>query len=197
MKAEVFLILAQQLNLSLKTTTMKRLLVLIFPVLFLASCKTLVPFTNQLKQDNGWQQTELEAIQYYTSETIILNRHVKNDETSIVSGKIKTIDGRQVEEIIIKEGTPGIVTAFPDSERIAVSFEISDDYYLTFGIDQNRGGRYYLRLKDYKKNEYAKVTYIGQTYSLSPQSLNAFLEIDMKKIKKEQKSLRVAKGRTL
>lgn len=177
---------------------MRKLLLLFVPVLFLLSaCKTLVPFTEELATQHNWEESELESLQYYNSETIVLNRYVTSDEASIVSGTLKMVDGRQVEEIIIKEGTPGIVTAFPDGERMAVSFEISDDYYLTFGVDEARGERYYLRLKEYKKNEYAKVTYIGKVYNLTPQSLNSFLQINMKKVLNEEKKQRIAKGRKL
>lgn len=163
----------------------------------LASCKTLVPFSSELREENNWKEDELNRIQFYTSETIILNRQLKNNSTNIVSGKVKTVNGRQVEEIIIKHGTPGVVSAYPDAERLAVSFEISDDYFLVFGVDKKRGDRYYLRLKEYEKNTLAKVTYSDQVFDVSPQSLNSYLVVNMKRINKEEKKLRVAKGRKL
>lgn len=166
-------------------------------VVLLSSCKTLVPFTQDLKTSNGWTDNEVKQIQYYNSAPIILNRQLKSNETGIVSGKIKMVDGKQVEEIVIRKGTPGVVSALPDGQRMAISFEIGDDHYLTFGLDKNRGGRYYLRLKDYQKNKYALVTYFDKTYNVSPQALTSYLQVNMKKIKKEQLSMRVAKGRKL
>lgn len=176
---------------------MKNILLLAVLLLSLSACKTLIPFTDDLRSDNGWGDKELKQIQYYNSETIVLQRQLNSNETGIVSGKIKMIDGKQVEEIIIRQGTPGVVSAIPDGNRLAISFEIGDDHYLTFGIDQKRGGRYYLRLKDFEQNKFALVTYHGQTYNIGPQSLTAYLQVNLKKVNKLQKSLRVAKGRKL
>lgn len=176
---------------------MKNLLLFASFVLLLSSCKTLLPFTNDLKTSNSWSEDDLKKIQYYNSETIILHRQLKSNETGIVSGKVKVVDGIKVEEIIIKKGTPGVVSAIPDQGRLAISFEIGDDHYLTFGIDENRGNRYYLRLKDFKRNEYALVSYFDKTYNIPPSALNAYLQVNMKKINKEEKQLRVAKGRKL
>lgn len=172
-------------------------MLLILAIISLSSCKTLIPFSEELKTDNNWNEAQLKQIQYYNSETIVLNRQLKSNETGIVSGKIKMVDGKQVEEIIIRKGTPGIISAIPDSKRLAISFEIGDDHFLTFGIDPQRGGRYYLRLKDYKKNQYAVVSYFDKTYNISPQALNAYLQVNLKKINKLKTELRVAKGRKL
>lgn len=176
---------------------MKKLVLFAFLIVSLSSCKTLIPFTDNLRTDNGWTDEELRQIQYYNSETIILHRQLNSNETGIVSGKIKMVDGKQVEEIVIRKGTPGVISAIPDGSRLAISFEIGDDHYLTFGIDQKRGGRYYLRLKDFEQNKFALVTYHGQTYNIGPQALSAYLQVNLKKINKLQKSLRVAKGRKL
>lgn len=176
---------------------MKNVWFVILLVVGLSSCKTLIPFTQNLKDSNNWSDADMKRIQFYNSEAIVLHRQLTSNETGIVSGKIKMVDGKQVEEIIIKKGTPGIVVATPKDQIMAVSFEIGDDHYLTFGIDPKRGNRYYLRLKDFKANEYALVTYFDQAYNISPQALNAFLQVNLKKINKEQTKLRIAKGRKL
>lgn len=176
---------------------MKKLILMLVPILFLSACKTLVPFTDDLKTQNNWKEGELKQIQFYLSTSITLNRQLTNSATAIVSGKIKTVDGKKVEEIIIKQGTPGILTELPDSKRMAVSFEIDDSHYLTFGSYENRGGRYYLMLREFKKDKYAKVSYVDNEYFISPESLNAFLQINMKKILKEDRKQRVAGGRKL
>lgn len=176
---------------------MKKLLVFMMLLSFLASCKNLIPFTQDLKTTNKWTDEDLKKIQYYNSEIIVLHRQLNSNETDIISGKIKMVDGKQVEEIIINKGTPGIISALPDGSRMAISFEIGDDHYLTFGVDEQRGGRYYLRLKDYEKNKFALVTYFDKTYNLEPLALNAYLQVNLKKINKLQSELRVAKGRKL
>lgn len=176
---------------------MKKLIFLLIPIFTLSACKTFVPFTNQLKTENRWNESDLKQIQFYLSNTITLHRQLGNSETKIESGVIKTIDGKKVEEVIIKKGTPGIVTNLADQKRMTVSFEIDDSHFLTFGSYVNRGGRYYLMLKDYQKNKWSKVTYVQKEFYISNESLQAFLQVDMKKIKKEEREQRVAGGRKL
>jgi len=176
---------------------MKKLILLIVPFIIFSSCKTYAPFTKKLKTDNNWQEEDLKKIQFYLSNTIVLHRQLGQSETKIESGVIKMVDGKEVEEVIIKKGTPGIVTNIADQKRMAVSFEIDDGYYLTFGSYQNRGGRYYLMLKEFQKDRWAKVTYVNKEFYISPESLQAFLQVDMKKINKEERNQRVAEGRKL
>jgi hypothetical protein len=176
---------------------MKKLFIWILPVILLSACKTLVPFTNELKINNGWKESDLRQIQFYVSNDIVLNRQLNSSETEIVSGKIKTINGKQVEQIIIKSGTPGILTTQPDNRRMAISFEIDDSYYLTFGAYENRGGKYYLMLKEVQNNKMAKVSYVNKEFYISPSSLEAFLQVNMKKILKEERKQRVAGGRKI
>jgi hypothetical protein len=176
---------------------MKKLLFIALALLTLTSCKTLIPFTENLKTDNNWSESQIKQIQFYNSEAIVLKRQLKSNEVGIVSGKIRMIDGKQVEEIIILKGTRGIIAALPSRQRMAISFEISDDHFLTFGIDPQRGDRYYLRLKDYEKNKFAIVTYFGKTYNIEQDALNSFLQVNLKKINKERTNLRVVKGRKL
>ena len=176
---------------------MKKLLLILIPILLLSACKTFVPFTNELKTKNSWKEADLKQIQFYLSNTITLHRQLGASETKIESGVIKTIDGKKVEEIVIKRGTPGLVTNKVGGKKMTVSFEISDEYFLTFGAYQTRGGKYYLMLKDFKKNKWSKVTYVGKEFYISPESLQAFLQINMKKILKEERSRRVADGRKL
>ncbi|MCB0537194.1 MAG: hypothetical protein KDE33_06660 [Bacteroidetes bacterium] len=176
---------------------MKNIILVSSLILLFSSCKTLVPFTENLKVENKWSDNELKSIQFYNSNTIILHRELNNNETGIESGKIKIIDGKEVEEIIIQAKTPGVVTSLP-SNKVAISFELDDSHFLVFGIDPKRNNRYYLRLKEkYNPNTGAKVTYNNKVYQISNGSLNSFLMVNLKKINKEQRNLRVAKGRKL
>lgn len=165
--------------------------------ILISSCKTLIPFTENLKVENKWTDNELKSIQFYNSNTIILHRELNSNETGIEAGKIKMIDGKEVEEIIIQSKTPGIVSALPQN-KIAISFELDDSHFLVFGVDEKRNNRYYLRLKEkYDSKTGAKVTYNDKVYQISNGSLNSFLMVNLKKINREQRNLRVAKGRKL
>lgn len=180
-----------------KTNKRITIIALLFLSIFLInSCKSYVPYTKQLTTKNNWSNNDIQKIQFYLSNTIIMYRQMGESETTIESGKIKIVDGKEVEEIVIKKGTPGIVTDFGNKEKMAVSFEIDDGHFLTFGSYKNRGGIFYLMLESYKKNQ-SKVTYVGKKYFISPESLHSFLQVDMKKIKKEERKQRVAGGRKI
>ena len=185
------------MNTTTSTKKLFKLLLIILPFLMLSSCKNYVPFTNTLKTDNGWGESELKKIQFYLSNSIVLHRQLGKSETKIESGVIKIVDGKKVEEVLIKKGTPGIVTNMADKKRMSVSFEIDDGHFLTFGSYSRRGGRYYLMLKGYEKDKRAKVTYVNKEFYISPESLKSFLQVDMKKINREERDQRVAGGRKL
>lgn len=176
---------------------MKNIVLVSTLLLIFSACKTFVPFTENLKEQNNWTDTQIKSIQFYNSDAIILHRELNSNETGIEAGKIKIIDGKEVEEIIIQGKTPGVVTALPGN-KIAISFEIDGNHFLVFGVDNKRNNRYYLRLKEkYNPKTGAKVTYNNKAYQISTASLNAYLMVNLKKINNEERKLRVAKGRKL
>lgn len=176
---------------------MKKLFLLILPILFLSACKTLVPYNKQLKEKYSWTESEIKQIQFYLSNPITLQRRLSNSSTEIVSGKIKTQNGEQIEEIYIKKGTPGILVADKGNKGYKISFEIDDNHTLTFGWFENKGSNYYLKADEFKKGKFYKVNYNGKTYNTNLSSLQSFLLINMKKIQKEERKQRVAGGRKI
>ena len=142
----------------------------------------------------GWEDDDLKRIQFYTSGDIVLQRKVKNSETQIESGEIKVIDGEQIEEIYIPEGTPGVAVQFPDRRRVGVSFEISDAHFLTFGVVPERGNRFYLNATEWR-GSVGQVTYNGVSFYTSPDAKDVYLLINMKAVRKSEKDSRTVKGR--
>lgn len=180
---------------------MKRTNVILFSMLgvfLLSSCgPKLTPFTQQLYDENNWSDDELKKIQFYTSDDIILFRELSRGESEIVSGEIKIRNGRKIDEVIIKKGTPGVLIFRPKEDKFAVSFESeNDDRYLIFGAAKRRGGQYRLFAKDWNRN-FGKVTYEGKTYRTSSESQYATLLVDLKRIRNTEVRKRVAKGRTV
>lgn len=158
----------------------------------------LTPFTQDLYEEQQWSDDELKRIQFYTSEDIVLYRELTRGESEIVSGEIKIRNGKKVDEVVIKEGTPGVLLFRPKEDKFAVSFEAdNDDRYLVFGASSKRGGQYRLQAKDWKRRRSGKVTYEGKTYTTSSESAYATLLVDLKRIRETKVQSRVAKGRTV
>lgn len=177
---------------------MRVLIILSASLLFFASCSPrLTDYTKRLENANNWSEDELRQIQFYLSADIVLKKQVKEGSSEIVRGKIKMENGRQIEEILIRRGTPGILMFSPKEDRLAVSFEDGDESrFLMFGPNPKAGNRYVLLASDWDKRK-GKVTYSGQQYYVDSNSAFSGLQVDLRRIKKTQVRSRVAKGRRI
>jgi len=165
--------------------------------LLISSCSPkLTPFTENLYNENGWSENELKQIQFYTSKDIVLRRQASKGSSKIERGEIKIVDGKRVEQIVIRKGTPGVFLFTPRSDRFAVSFESSDeeDPYLIFGPSKKARGRYVLRAKEWE-NRQGKVSYAGRTYYTPSESAYAVLMVDLRRIRDTKVKSRTAGGR--
>ena len=163
----------------------------------LSSCsKNLTYFSDNLQREYNWSQAELERIQFYVSQDIRLVKVASSGNARIEDGKIKVKDNSNVNEVLIKRGTPGTLVFLPKQNRFAVSFERSDDYFLMFGPSEKTNGRYTLRAKDWNRNS-GIVTYGGTEYRTGSESAYAALMVDIKKAKNSVVKRKTAKGRTV
>ena len=174
---------------------MKNLMLFLCFATLLSSCKNLVPYTDAIRQRHSWGEQELKQIQFYTSDPIVLQRKITEGGTEIISGKIKMVNGEKVEEIIIKEKTPGLLVR-EASGKFSISFEKSDDYFISFGQNPNMQGRYSIAFSGLK-NKVGRINYNGKEYYTAPESVEAILLVDLRKIDKSEVNQRVASGRKI
>ncbi|MBK6609536.1 MAG: hypothetical protein IPI59_09305 [Sphingobacteriales bacterium] len=174
------------------------ILVLSIFCLALSSCsRNYVPFTEKLYTENSWSESDLQRIQFYLSDDIVIYRQLKESSSEIISGKIKMEQGRQIEEITIQRGTPGVLLYTKGKNSFAISFEEGQDScYLTFGPNPNYGNQYRVLANDWTK-KVGTVHYAGKQYQTRPFSIDAYLMVDMKKINKLDIDRRKAKGRKI
>lgn len=163
---------------------------------FLSSCgPTLSPFTQRLYDEQDWSDPELKRIQFYLSDDILMRRQIGQDKSEIISGEIKIVDGRQVEEIRIPARTPGVLLFLPKENRFAISFEEGgEDRYLVFGPNPKVGGRYVLLASEWNRRQ-GRVTYDGKKFVVDNSSAFSALMVDLKKIRKTSIKSRTAGGR--
>ncbi len=164
-------------------------------VLVLSSCSpNLTPFTQKLYEEQNWQESDLKQIQFYVSEDIILQRKYVEGETRIQEGKIRSVNGEKIEELIFPKGTPCIYLFSPKSNRFAISFEQSEPpKFLMFGPNPKFGNRYVLLGKEWDRNM-GTISYNESSWYTPSNSAYAGLLVDMKKARSLQKSSRVVKG---
>ena len=167
-------------------------------LLALTACSPrLTPFTQDLHEEFGWSESELKKIQFYVSRTIVLRREFNKGSSEIVSGKIKMVDGRKVEEVVIESGTPGVVLFQPKTNRLAVSFEEgSKERFLMFGPNPKAADKFVLLASSWDRNK-GKVTYENKSWYTSTQSAYAALMVDLRKIRRTKVNSRRAGGRSV
>jgi hypothetical protein len=175
--------------------TLKIFAFALFGLSLLSSCSSkLTYFTQDLQNQYRWTDSELKKIQFYVSRDVVLKRELTGGSSDIVSGKIKVEDGRRIEEVVIRKGTPGAFIFSPKSERFAVSFEDNDENFLMFGPSPKYSDRYVVLASDWDRRS-GEVTYSGKKWKVSSEAAYAALLVDLRKISKVDVNSRVAKGR--
>ncbi len=179
---------------------MKKLFLLSAIVVIFSSCfRNLAPFTENLNVENKWTEEELKRIQFYLSDDVIIHREITEVNSKITAGEVKMVKGKQIQEVVIKRGTPGILTYKEGEQNFAVSFEEgADDRSLKFVPDKRNDNRYGLHVSSWAKGKkVGKVNYDGEEYLINRESAMAFLMVDLKQINKLSVSKRTAKGRKI
>lgn len=166
-------------------------------VLTLNSCAPRIPFTQEVREKEKLSEEEMKKIQFFASHDIVLQRGEKEEkEKEISEGTLMTKDGKSVEQVIIKAGTPGIVDRVLDANRVAIRFEEGEEKYLVFG-DPNKQGRYTLLAGEWDKNNRGKLQYGGKAYNTGSGAANVYLTFRMKNLYQFKKDQKVVKGMKL
>lgn len=83
----------------------------------------LIAFTHELREQQGLTNEELKNLQWYVSHRITLRRELESGGRQVTgSHKLLVVSGKNIEEVVIEEHTPGIAVAVGDG-IISVSFE--------------------------------------------------------------------------
>ncbi|MDD3637082.1 MAG: hypothetical protein RBR84_04450 [Bacteroidales bacterium] len=166
------------------------LILLLSLILTGCSPKTIV-FTQQIRQKVESDSLNINEVQFYNSHPIVLQRNLTYDETKIASGEIQFENGRYIELIQIKKGTPGVCENATHNS-LDVSFEAGDNRTLKFMMTP--GKNYQISAIEWK-DRFGKVTYDSLTYYLKPGSEKAFLKVKKDHFFKLDKKERIASGR--
>lgn len=172
--------------------------IMLFALILLSSCgPQLSPFTQSLYEQNAWSSDELKRIQFYLSDRVVLRRQKTRGNSNIEDGKIRMKSGRNIEEIIIPKGTPGVLTYLPRENRFAVSFEDGrSGRSLIFGPDSRGGNRYVLKVAKWE-GERGFIRYDDKNYFIYRSDALTTLMVDLKKVRQTSVRSRVAGGKKL
>lgn len=171
------------------------ILTIFIAMLAFNSCSpSLTPFTQKLYEDYRWTEDDLKRIQFYLSEDIVLRRKFTDGESRIQDGKIKTIQGEKVEELIFPRGTPCVYLFSPKTQRFAISFEASEPpKYLMFGPNPKYSNRFMLLGKEWDRHS-GTITYNGVNWYTTTASAVSCLLVDLQKANVLEHQTKVVKG---
>jgi hypothetical protein len=165
----------------------------VLSIITISSCSNLTPFTKSIYDRYDWSEDELQRIQFYLSDDIVLKRELGSGTKEIINGDVKIIDGKEIEVVKIPKGTPGIMEYTRDRNKMAIRFEEGGDRYLMFGPNPKYGGKYMLLASEWTRVS-GKVHYEGNIYRAENQSQLATLMIDLKRLGKTDVKSRTADG---
>ena len=175
---------------------MRILSLFVLAVFALTSCSKLSYFTQDLYQAQGWTEKDLKRIQFYLSEDVVLNRNKSSAETKIESGQFQVKNDKNIDQIVIKKRTPGVLVKIPKTNEFYVSFETEDAKYLIFQPNVKIGNKYVVTAMSWD-NRKGTIKYGGQTYYMTSESALSALMVDIKKLNQVDKNKSTAKGRKI
>jgi hypothetical protein len=86
-------------------------------------CKSFVPFTQEIRDQNRLTEAELKNLQYYVSSTITLRRELESGGRQVTGNhKLLVVAGKTIEEVVVPEKTPGICVGVT-GRSLQISFE--------------------------------------------------------------------------
>jgi hypothetical protein len=167
-------------------------------VLALSSCSPqLTTFTEDLYESYKWSDEDLKKVQFYLSDDLVIYRDLEKDAgVEIARGEIKVVDGKKVEQIRFKAGTPGVYLFKPKDDNFAISFENGDEtHYLVFGPNPKYSGRYMLLASEWDRRR-GKVSYAGEKFYTTSAVVPRLL-VDLKKTGYRKTESRTVGGRRI
>jgi hypothetical protein len=142
------------------------------------ACKPKMNVTTDVRNRAVANNIALTKLQYYIDRDVVLKRVITTGETKVSSGTIKVENGKQVQIIRLKKGTPGICTLV-QPDRLVISFEEGANKNLTFAAPRNLPptSSYVLVCSEVDKNNFGKITYDGKVYTVEPDGVRAKIKI--------------------
>jgi len=169
---------------------------IIFSTIFFGCSTTKVLFTQEFRNQHNLSDSELLNLQYYLKGKILLNRKINSNEKEITSKhSLKKVNDTFIEEIEIKEGTPGVaILVFP--YYLSISFEEGSSFYFSCKSGDKYEGDYKLAAKNWK-DDIGEIEYENKLFYTSPGDNNASLLIGLESLNNIIKKRKVLEGRKL
>ncbi|MFT3911936.1 MAG: hypothetical protein QM737_21100 [Ferruginibacter sp.] len=170
----------------------------------LASCSTTSKsyFTTDTRNKVEQKSIAVDQLQYYIDKDVELRRELSSGDVKVSSGKVISENGKYINIILLKAGTPGACTQIHNNS-LDIAFESGDNKNITFSVNENAGsnGVYKLSaekwISNYNSPEIGKITYDGQVYFMRFDGARPKLMIKKSSNDKYEVNKRVMSGRKI
>ena len=164
-------------------------------IISITSCNRKSNFTSETRKKFENWSLNLQKLQFYIDNDIVLSREISKDTAKIFYGTAIFQDGKYYQNIKLKANTKGVCTAiYPD--RLHVSFEKSDSKYLVFAAPNSfSGDNAYQLINEDQNIKKGFINYDDNQYKLFVDKNWPKLMISKKMENKERYDGRTMKGR--
>lgn len=187
---------------------MPRIALLLMLVVLLSACslwpqhhERLLPFTHALRAQYNLGPEELRQLNFYLAAPIKLRQQQHRDALQFQQGRLVSSTAKEIEEVLIKPGTPGVVLNVGE-HWLDVSF--APGSFLRFGSSPKTRdswhGRYALwatRWVDGIGELSGELAFEGRTFYAVDDSERTYLLLDTQHLQYIHKTRRVLDGRTI
>lgn len=163
--------------------------------LVLFSCGVKVPLTDQVKEEYSLTEKNMKKVQFYTSQTIILERSkTSGSQGTADDGTLVASKNSEQDRVIIPTGTKCIFESLGPNQEVIIRFEVGVGKVLKFAIRPGQTtGKYYL-VADWKQDKGGEIMYGNESYYATAASVNAYLMVKRKNLNKTRRKDRIVKG---
>jgi len=172
----------------------------LFSLLLITGCvstqakRDLIPYTQALRVQHNLSNQEVQRLQYYLSDTVLLQRQDASGGHRVVDGRLLVTDDRNLERVIIEQGVPGIATGVYES---ALDISFAEGSSLAFTqTGRNPAAPYRLHAKP-DANGYQYVYINNAAYGVAADQQLPYLLIDREQLYRSTQETYRLPGRTL
>lgn len=176
---------------------MKRIAIVLTAITLFTACSSSKTYFNSTVRNNvEANNIAVTQLQFYVDRDVELRREVASGGTKVSAGVVKLENGKYVNIITLKKGTPGVCTK-TYADKIDVSFEAGDGKYLTFGKLKRDDRAPYTLYADSWHNDLGAITYDGKQYYILAAGSEARLQIKKNVLNSSKIEKREMKGRKI
>jgi hypothetical protein len=154
------------------------------------ACKPKSVFLESNRVELDTSNVELRKVQFFNDKAIILRRKATESDIRQSGGKMVEVDGEQIQEILIKKGTKGVIVGNKNG-KLLIAFENGDGKYLRFY--KNAKNAYQIDA-DKWVNRRGMVSYAEMDFAIEAESNDVLLMFREKKKFSSNSEQRTVKG---